>query len=311
MSQFQNVSSIVHAPDNWQGSLEEVYLRDFFSILRQRNPELFASFDFEVLHLNTIHRSLPALTGGPRKVLLWLSDEGSSVPLEASTRYAAIFKSYWLTGKSIGNIHPFALCGSGEVHALSPKPMKERQTPVFFSGNFCPNRVDFLRAFTSFRWLPPFPLLSYPLRRGYYELLRRVVKRRDFSGCIPGSSVSFTGGFRKGLPPGEFASALADAKIALCPEGFRSKETIRMFEAMKLGCVVVGPRMPPNPFYHGSPVIQCGSWLDIQKRLADLLSDHRKLEDIHRATLGWWEAHCSAEAMAKKAEKVLGERMKC
>jgi len=294
------VQSILEPPDFWKGSIEGVYLQDFFEAFARNCPDLFSSLEFEILHLNTIHHRVPELRGGKRKVLIWLSDEGSYIPLGESSRYLAVFKSYWLKEGPIRNIHPFPLCGSGEVHSAKIKPMEERCLSVFFSGNFCPNRADFFRALTAFRYLPPFALRAYPLRRIYWELLRSAVKKREFSGLFPGGSVAFTSGFRKGLAPAEFASRLADTRIALCPEGFRSKETIRMFEAMRLGCVIIGPRMPPNPFYKNSPVIQKDSWLGIRGLVAELLASPHRLAQIHKETLHWWDAVCSAKAMAEK-----------
>jgi len=302
---FPNVSSVGDTPNTWEGSLESSYLREFFLTIQRLNPSLFSSFEFEILHLNTAHRNLTDVAGGPKKVLVWLSDEASSVPIEACKKYAAVFKSYWLNAGPIGNIYPFPLCGSNEVHATPIVPMRERTTSVFFSGNFCPNRAEFFRAFTKFAWVPPFPVNAYPIRRVYYEFLRYMVNQRDFSCSFADSSISFTGGFRKGLPPAEFAKALANSKIALCPEGFRSTETIRAFEALRLGCVVISPRMPPNKFYHGSPLIQVHSWLEINKIASSLIADQEMLQNLHYASLEWWQKICSAKATALEAYQIL------
>lgn len=296
---FPNVSSGENDPHGWRRALEGLYLERFFLALSEFSPEWFVTHRFAIYKNNTIiHRPNPP-AGDERTILLWLSDEGASVPTDICGRYKAILKSYWPLKAHVKNIYPFPLCGSTEVLDTIPTPWEERVTDIFFSGNFSPNRVDFLRAFTILRHFPPFTLRPYIARRLYYSLLRRIISRRDFSEAFSNARISFTGGFGQGLAPTDYAQQLSHSKIALCPEGFRSPECIRHFEAMSQGCVIVAPEMPPNRFYLGSPIVQLKSWTDLRSTLHHLLTRPNNLYETHKSTLNWWNSVCSPSAMAK------------
>ena len=141
------------------------------------------------------------------------------------------------------------------------------------------------------------------------ELARRAVERltreRAFTDAIPGGLIAVTEWFGKGLPPEEYAQTLANTKIALCPPGFVSHETIRHWEALRLGCVVISAPLPANRFYEGSPIIQLEDWSSLRPLLTDLLGDPARLRGLHVATVEWWKSRCSEKAVAEYMANLL------
>jgi hypothetical protein len=244
---------------------------------------------------------------GKDVVLIWLGDEEGTIPHELSGDFRLILKSYWPISKSVGNMHPFPLCGASSVLEKDPVPFEERKTDVFFSGNLNANRVDFYRQFIPWGGFPTgnLPLLVRKLiARGLGTRLGRLLPR-DFSASFPDSRISFTGGFAQGYPPGEFATRLADSKIAICPPGFTSHETIRHYEAMSHGCVVISALLPPNRFYKGSPIIQLSNWNELHAIVKKLLGNKNTFEELSSKTSIWWESQCSPKALAKEMTSIL------
>lgn len=305
---FSNVYNGVPSEDVFD-CLEGAYLHDFFVTLRERMGSKFDHWRFLVIHHNRKYGSPSLPVSGKDVVLIWLSDESGHVPIELRESFKLILKSYWPHKEPVDNIHPFPLCGCSEVLHTPPKPFAERQISVFFLGNLNANRLDFYRQFNWLRSVPPFDLRSYPLRLALLKVLKatKVNYNRDFSGSFTDSFIRFTGGFRQGLKPNEYAIKLADTKIALCPPGFHSAETIRHFEAMRMGCVVVSAPLPPNPFYDDSPVVHLRSWRDLHSSIDALLPDQKRLLMLSEQTTMWWEAKCSPAALANKTDMLLNK----
>jgi hypothetical protein len=203
-------------------------------------------------------------------------------------------------------MHPFPLCGSSAVLERDPIPFEKKRTNVFFSGNLNANRVDFYRQFIPWGGIPTgnLPLIARKLiARGLGTRSGRLLPR-DFSASFPDSVIRFTGGFAQGYSPGEFAARLADARIALCPPGFTSHETIRHFEAMSQGCVILSSRLPTNVLYRSSPVIEIEQWSSLHWMLSDLLNQPSLLAEISQSTYEWWNKVLSPEAMASRTAKI-------
>ena len=293
---------------DWSELLEAAYLRRFFKSLRELMGESFEQLRFLIINKNSRWSRIAPPIRGEDVVLIWLGDEEGTIPHELAREFRLILKSYWPLSEPLGNMHPFALCGSSAVLEKDPVPFENRNTNVFFSGNLNANRVDFYRQFIPWGRFPPakLPLIVRKLiARGLATSFGRLLTR-DFSSSFPKSAIRFTGGFAQGYPPGEFASRLADARIAICPPGFTSPETIRHFEAMSMGCVVISAPLPRNLFYRGSPVIELENWQLLHPFILNLLEMPEKMESISRQTKIWWNEYCSPEAMAKKTVPLLG-----
>lgn len=291
----------------WGKLLEATYLIRFFESLRENMGETFEQFRFLIINKNSRWSRIEPPIRGKDVVLLWLGDEEGTIPHELSGDFRLILKSYWPISESVGNMHPFPLCGSSAVLEKDPVPFEERKTGVFFSGNLNANRVDFYRQFIPWGGFPPgnLPMLARKLiARGLGSRPGRLL-RRDFSASFPDSVIRFTGGFAQGYPPGEFAARLADARIALCPPGFTSHETIRHFEAMSQGCVVVSATLPTNVLYRASPVFEIEKWSALHSVLADMLNHPSRLAEISQSTYEWWNRVLSPEAMANRTIRLL------
>jgi len=292
---------------DWVKLLEATYLERFFESLREYMGESFEQFRFLIINKNSRWSRIDPPIRGKDVVLLWLGDEEGTIPHELSGDFRLILKSYWPISESLGNMHPFPLCGSSAVLEKDPVPIEERKTWVFFSGNLNANRVDFYRQFIPWGGFPPgnLPLLARKLiARGLGTRPGRLLPR-DFSASFPDSVIRFTGGFAQGYPIGEFAARLAEARIAICPPGFTSPETIRHFEAMSHGCVVLSARLPTNVLYRASPVIEIEKWSSLHSVLADMLNHPSRLAEISQSTYEWWNRVLSPKAMAIRTTRLL------
>ena len=88
---------------------------------------------------------------------------------------------------------------------------------------------------------------------------------------------------RRGRPRGRrrLLAPARDTKVCLVPRG-GSVETYRWFEAMRVGCVVIGEPMPPFWFYKGSPAIEVTDWRTLPSILERLLARPRRAARAQR-----------------------------
>ncbi len=260
----------------------------------------FDEFTFVVHHRQ--HGELPGrqinlIRGGPKHVLILLADECEVFPLEDFPDYWAVFRAYGFSGnhRRINDFPVGYQNAAGQVVAI---PFEQRKHPVFFSGCLNGSRVDFYKQFEPIRWLPQQNIPTRQLREIARRLIVKSRKRREFDNFYPDSLIRFTDGFGQGFSPDEYARILADTKIALCPPGFVSSETIRHWEALRLGCIVISGPLPPNRFYRGSPIIQLRNWSDLRPVIDNLLANPREMLAIHQATTAWWRDVCSETGIA-------------
>jgi hypothetical protein len=74
---------------------------------------------------------------------------------------------------------------------------------------------------------------------------------------------------------------------------------------MRLGCVIVSDKLPPNRFYKNSPLIQLEHWFDLFTTVQDLMNNQEKMYIISDKTLKWWNDICSPAAMARYTVNLL------
>jgi hypothetical protein len=118
-----------------------------------------------------------------------------------------------------------------------------------------------------------------------------------------GTTASFTESTMSGAGD-RYTEIMADTKIALAPRG-SSVETYRFFEAMRQGCVVICDRLPPHWFYVGCPAIQIDDWGRLETEVKALSADPKRLTDLHRQSLAWWDEKLSEPAVARVIAKCL------
>jgi hypothetical protein len=301
-----NVVNSTNGPIHSGG--DSVFLIRQFDALRRRMGAEFERFTFVVHHWafgQFAGTLIPLDPGGPNRVLVVVGDEKEVFPVEEFSSYRVIFRAYGNPAGGASRVHSFPagyLDAAGEAEPVS---FQERGNSVFFSGYLNRNRVDLYKQFRHVWWLPRRNLKTRHSR----ELARRIIEKfypkRQFEGTLPGARIGFTKWFGKGLAPEEYARILASSKIALCPPGFVSHETIRHWEAMRLGCVVISAPLPPNRFYKDSPIIQLNDWSELRPLLDDLLRQPEKLMQLHEKTVDWWKHVCSEEAVADYMARVI------
>lgn len=285
---------------------ETLFLSRFFRALHERMGDEFSRFTFVVhrrVYGDFAGKPIKLDRGGKGRILVVVADEKEVFPVEEYQDYEHVFRAY---GNPDGSLcHAFPVGYHNAAGAAVPVDFDRRTISVFFSGYLNRNRLDLYKQFRPVWWLP-----KRNLRNRYVkELARRAVERltreRAFPDAITGSRIAFTEWFGKGLPPEEYAQTLANTKIALCPPGFVSHETIRHWEAMRLGCAVISAPLPANRYYKDSPIIQLEDWSELKPLLAELLVDTARLRSLHEATVEWWNRVCGEAAVAHQMSDLL------
>lgn len=95
-----------------------------------------------------------------------------------------------------------------------------------------------------------------------------------------------------------YSDLLAQTRLCLVPRG-NSPETFRFFEALRAGCIPICDSLPDHWFYRGAPVVSVRRWNELSSVLAPLLADPVATEQLHRASVEWWQSRCSEEAVGR------------
>jgi hypothetical protein len=171
-------------------------------------------------------------------------------------------------------------------------PIGERETDLFFAGS-----VEHDHSLHH-RLLSP----KTHARRDMLAAVERLSASRP--GLRTDLRVTSSFGASAAAAPSDYSRSLMNARVCLAPRG-TSLETFRVFEGLRAGCLVVGDRLPPHPFYTGAPLIQLDRWDQLAAALPELLDDPHRLERGHAAALAWWRERCSEEALGRS----LAERL--
>jgi hypothetical protein len=290
----------------WQASFEGDFLQSYFAALKLLLGEDFHRWTFHLLHHNLAVRPLELPLLGKGHVLMWFSDESSGPADDAASKFEYVFKSYALTSARPRNVHHFPLFGASAVLHKNLVEFDRRDYQVFFSGNLNRQRAElfFRLKFPILDALPSFTLGRVGART--LALLGKCLRKTSPTvHSFSSSFIQFNGGFATGLTRHEYADVLARSKICLCPSGFITRETMRHFEAMKLGCVVISESLPSSPYYTASPIVQIAKWRGIRKVLGALLSNPDRMREISFATQAWWRKVCSPASAAQATAQVL------
>ena len=291
----------------WSRLNETAFLEAMFRELAVQLDGAFAQHTFYVLSSHD-PRVMPesAHLRGDRKTLVFISDESSTVPFHLAPHYRHIFKAYLPHETSGTNVHAFSLGCVKDCPELTIIPFDQRGIGVFFCGNLNEPRFALYRELHPLLRRLPAGLASLT-----YRLARRLKwppLRMDFSDRSGETRIRFSGGFKAGLTPHDYAATLTQSKIVLCPRGFQSAETFRHMEAMRAGAVVISEPLPSTWMYEGSPIIQVPRWREGLRVAADLLSRPDQLRELHNRTVRWWQTVCSERAVAKHLAGIIGER---
>jgi hypothetical protein len=275
----------------WSDLNETVFLTKFFEHLKSEMGERFEQYNFYIV---SSHKpgAVPHSVSSDhrRKVLFFISDDQSSIPIDLKDHYLAIFKTHLPHEISDSNIFPFNLGYVREVPELPVISTTDRPIDVFFSGNLNKNRFEFYHSLH-----PIIKHLPIAIAAG---VARRCKLRKDLSLILPKSQISFTDGFKRGLSPTRYGELLAQSKIALCPKGNVSRETFRHVEAIRAGAIVISQPLPNTHFYRKAPIFIISNWRDALKEIRLLLRDHSRLLALQGNTVSWWQQVLSEAATA-------------
>jgi hypothetical protein len=291
----------------WADLNETAFLERVIEALRKGMGDAFTTHMFFILSARTPDVwPESASDPSPRKVLILISEESSSIPTALRSQYLAIFKGYLPRELPGSNVFPFNIGYVRDVPVFPVKPVEERSIHVFFSGHLSSKRVQMYRAFH-----PVYKRLPGGAARGAFKLSRRRYGRwlvqHDLSRALPRSLVRFTEGFQHGLSRAEYGECLANSRIVLCPSGASSPETFRHLEAMRAGAVLVSEPLPQTHFYRGAPIVTVDDWRSGMATVRHLLEDEAALKELQRATIDWWQNVCSEAATAEYIQDSLTE----
>jgi hypothetical protein len=179
---------------------------------------------------------------------------------------------------------------------IRPKPFSQRKYLVSFIGSVQQYRLK--------RWSAR-SLMGTPKNAARLKMLKslaRLARNLPADAVFAEETCSYTESI---LSDGShYSEIMRDTKICLAPRG-SSVETYRFFEALRYGCVVICDRLPAHWFYVGSPAIQIDNWDILDAVVLDLIADPIRLNELHQASVRWWEAVCSEKAIGRALAKCL------
>jgi hypothetical protein len=222
-------------------------------------------------------------------IVFVLGDESNYLPLGAPAGVKAIFVSYLNIPSPDERIFHLPVGPNPGVPLKQIREFSRRTNNVFFSGNLHTGRKALYRVFTGLGFLPFF--IHHRLRNWL------GTEFHDFFGP---SYIRFTDKFLTGLPFDEYASVLYDSRIVLCPQGNPGTETMRHYEALRAGCVVVSKSFHPVNYLSSAPIVYLDHWKDLRGVVAELLNNKERLSSISKQSLRWWQESGSPHAVAEQ-----------
>ncbi len=269
----------------------EVHLHDYFIEI----PFLLAIFTelqhwsgyeaFNYVFLSREHScELVKAPRDARTILIYTSNEDGYLP-PLSQQVGLCFTpdcSQWPLPE---RVHMFPLGCNGNTPTVPWVPWQERSLDLFFAGQVMPRRGALLMELIQ---------LLFDLRSSAYQ-----------------AQVTLTPHFQAGLSPEAYASTLMNTRLALVPAGV-SPITLRLFEAMRNGCVPVYQALPDTWYLKDLPGICLPANAEgLSDKVLSLLSQPALLAQWHAQALAHYQAHFTPQAVAKYMIQVLGAQLEC
>ncbi len=186
--------------------------------------------------------------------------------------------------------------GYGRQLELPIKDMEARKYDVFFAGSVVHNSHA---QWSLKRWIGTPKSIS---RTKMISSLQRIKEKHPEMNI----EIATTSNFGASMSADEslYSQRMMDTKISVVPRG-TSFETIRYYEAMRYGCIVITEALPDRWFYEGSPAIQIKDWSELEGILENLLNNPHLVREKHQQALNWWNTKASEAAIgAYMAEKL-------
>lgn len=225
-------------------------------------------------------------------ILVVVADENGSVPKNISSRVHIVFKTYLTENSTMENVWHLPVGPPNTLCERHPKPLNKRSYRVFFSGNLHIGRKNFYKFFTKAKWAPFFLLHRM---RGFFG--------ENFSYKFDKSYIQFTRKFNAGLDPNRYSEYLYNSRVVLCPPGNPGVETLRHYEAMKAGCIIISEILPQVECFTGSPIIQITNWADVDNLVSEILNDDNRMNEQYNKMISWWSTYCSPIATVNYISK--------
>lgn len=280
---------------SWENFLE----KDFFEgVLRHLITELgIERFYFEFY----LHRdqSIDGISSNfnetnIKKVLFILCDEHNDIKSTNVNGFDFVFKTY--LNSEVSNFIPLPLGYNSEISEQPILDSFNRDYDVFFSGNLNKNRLlGLYKTLHKLNFLPN-SIFRYLYKRPSLQSLFRITFPKYFIEEKSNNYICFTNGFNSGLSKKEYAEKLSQSKIALCPKGFVSAETFRLYEALRQGCLVICEKLPSHSFYKDAPFFQIDNWKNLNKQLDAIFQ--MNLKNLQERSIIYYKENLSEAATA-------------
>jgi hypothetical protein len=278
---------------SWQDFLEKEYFEIALIHVKDTLGENLNDYFFEFyLHKKGFLKSKLACsnTQAKKKVLFILGDEHNEIQAADVSGYDKVFKTY-LSSKSA--FIPLPIGYNSKTPLLPKTPLKEREFDIFFSGNLNENRLTGLyKSLHPLRFLPS-RLFVFLFNRPGIAKLFGIRFPNSFFKSRPKTHISFTDGFNSGLSPASYADYLNASKFVICPKGFVSTETFRLYEALRQGCMVICEQLPSHEFYVDAPFIVVKDWNNFRINMKE-----QNLIEISSQSAHFYEQNLSELATA-------------
>jgi len=304
---FNNVMNDSNSQTRFDNLNEREFLLHLFDTLSDILKDKFQNYNFYIFSTNDFS-ILPGIieeNADPGKsVLIYVSEESGFIPYQLIPYFKAIFKSY-MPYEPGGNIFSFTLGHINEVifHTENLPKINDRRINMFFSGNLHKNRSDIYRQFNILRFIPLVILVR--IIRGPFRNIFLKLFGSNFSSEREKSEIHFTNGFMKGYSRTEYMNYLLQTKILLCPSGFVTPETFRLFEGLNAGCIVISEKLPDLDIYRDITVVQIASWKEGMKKADSLLSDPDLMQKMQDANITWWQNNCTYNKVALRMAELI------
>lgn len=222
-------------------------------------------------------------------IIFSTSDERHRQPIASHLHpnVLAVFKQYWPFEPICDErVFPMPLGYLTDFGGHCRHPMWERDIDYSFSGAANDNGRDKMMS-------------ALDRRKG--DRMRKYVN-------------STGGGWGKGLGMWDYGSLMTRTRIALCPPGYLSSESFRIFEAARCGCILLvgNGREYAFPkdlwYYEGFPGIMVEDWSDLSI-IDRLMSDIDNMQRISDATVEWYNRCIDPKAVAKYMSARIRERI--
>jgi hypothetical protein len=240
-----------------------------------------------VIHDNNKKEILELVDSNKKNILVMVSEE-SEAPFNCVEfeKFDLVFRTYNNNMKfDLQKIFPIP-CGyitrlnfphhKAFLGPVNPKPLKERETEMFFSGQPASDRIQCVKA----------------------------------AQKIPSTNsiIQLTKGFVYGFELNDYFKRLCNSKIALVPRGACIVENFRFFDAYHANCVVI-TTMPLNTthkklwYYKDCPAILLRGWSELTPELVKSVLEN--IEDYEEQNKRYYEKAIAPTGVAKYITEVI------